>query len=439
MSKQQFKDRLRGLGRKLIQNPGLKIVSLVIATVFWFVVVNITDPIGTHTYRNVPVKILNAEVITAQGKTLEVLNDTDVLSSVTIKASRKIIQELEDSADNLLVTADMKKLTEDETAVPIDVTTIKYSDKLENIRCSSSVLQVNIENRKNAQFPIIVSTSGEIENGYILGNITTGSNLVHISGPESVVSRIKKASVDVQITGFTESISTQADIILYDEDGNVVTDEKLTKNMDNVRVGVEILATKKVPVKFGYSGTPAEGYEATGEIECDTTNVVIAGSSSVIDFVDEIDVPTGALNITGQSSNLNALINLSDYLPEGTKLGDTSFNGRVTVTVYIEPLKEETYSVALRNISIENAPDGFEEPEWAEDEEFVEFTLVGLAQNLEKIQLSQLGYMVDFSDYALANEVTEFEEGTYDLLLSLLLPEGVELKEPVTVAVEIEK
>ena len=42
--------------KKLTDNIGLKIVALVVAILLWYVVVNITDPIITQTYKYVHVK-----------------------------------------------------------------------------------------------------------------------------------------------------------------------------------------------------------------------------------------------------------------------------------------------------------------------------------------------------------------------------------------------
>ena len=61
--------------KSLTQNFGLKIMSLFVAVIIWFIVVNLTDPVITQTYKNVPVRILNADVITDSGKTLEVVDD----------------------------------------------------------------------------------------------------------------------------------------------------------------------------------------------------------------------------------------------------------------------------------------------------------------------------------------------------------------------------
>ena len=133
------------------------------------------------------------------------------------------------------------------------------------------------------------------------------------------------------------------------------------------------------------------------------------------------------------------MVDINDYLPSRVRLADSSFNGLVDVAVYIEPIQEKTVSVFLRNIEVENIPDGFSSTEWEEKNDYVEFTLMGLSQNLENVQLSQLDFMVDFSDYALMNDISGFRPGIYKLPLVLDLPEGVWMKEPVEVSVRLLK
>ena len=421
----------------ILSNLWLKILSLVAAIIIWLVVINATDPVISKTYTDVPVRILNSNLITDEGKTLEVLDGTDVIASVTIKASRTTIQDLGNTNDNIYATADMSELSADGTLVPIQITTTKYSDKIDTIRSSISNIKVNIEDRKNIQLPIGATTSGDIESGYILGDVTPAQNQVRISGPESIVDTISSASVDVSVTGFTENISTQSEIILYTADGDEVDKKNLELNVDSVRVDVEILSTKRVPIYYAVSGVPADGYEATGEVELEPETVIIAGSADAISSVSSISIPSSELNITGQSADMDMVLKLSDYLPSGVRLADKNSN-TLKVTVHIEEVTEKEYEVSLKNLTIDNVPEGFE-AEAAASEDTVSFSLRGLAQNLEKVKTSDLNLRVDFDDYVLLNNVTKFREGIYECYLVMDLPEGVEATDTYPILIKLTK
>lgn len=430
-----FKFKEKFTKKKLTENLGLKITSLIVAIVLWLIVVNITDPVISQPYKNIPVKIINSEVITDNNKTLEVVDGSSMVANVIVKAPRSTIQELGNSSDAIIATADMSCLSKDGISVPIEFTTSKYADKVESIRPSSDVLKVNIENRRTIQLPLNATTSGEIESGYILGNVIPNQNQVRVSGPESVINRVSSAFVDVQVTGFTSDISTQADIMLFDNNGDGIPTGNLDLNVSSVRVDVEILATKKVPIYYSTIGIPADGYGVTGEVEINPELIVIAGERDVIDLVTEIKVPAEELNITGQSDNLMVVLDIRDYLPEGIRLVDDSNGGKASITVFIEPFVEQEYGIFPKNLTIENVPDDYS-AEFVEDVG-INFVLVGLAQDLEKLQMDSLNPRVDFDDYALLHDMSGFRSGEYDLFLVLDLPGGIQIKEPVTIRLRL--
>ncbi len=422
--------------KKITENLGLKITSLIVAIVLWFIVVNITDPIVTQKYTNIHVKVLNSDTITNNGKTFEIIDNSAVVSSVVVKAPRTVIREIGNSSDNIVAVADLSNISKDGISVPIEFSTSKFGDKVESIRPSSSVLKVNIENKRTIQLPINATTSGDIESGYILGNVVPNQNQVRVSGPESVINRIKDAYVDVQVTGFTGDISTQADIMLFDGNGDGIPTTNLELNVDSVRVDVEILATKKVPVFYSTIGTPADGYGVTGETECNPEVVVIAGERNTIETVSEIKISAEELNVTGQSSDMMSVVDIKKYLPYGVRLADQNFNGKVAITIYIEQFKEVEYAVHPKSVKIENVPLGYG-AEVQDSENAIEYTLIGLAQDLEKLNFALLDFRVDFEDYALMNDVSGFDEGVYMCNLLMNLPSGIRLQGSVQVPVKL--
>lgn len=424
--------------QNLLNNISLKIISLIVAVVLWFIVVGITDPTVTQTYRNVTVRLVNTSIITANEQTLEILDDSNILPSVTVKAPRSVIRELGNASENIIAIADVANLSADKTNIPIDFSTVKYNDKVESIKSSEESVLVNIEKKESIQLPLVTTTSGTIESGYVVGDVTPSQNQIKISGPASVIGEIKKAAINVEITGFTDNISTLADVVLYAADGTEVSQHNLELNATSVRVNVDILATKRVPVSYEVMGTPAEGYAATGEVEVYPESIVIAGNKSEINRITTIKVPASDLNLTGQTDNLVAMLNAGDYLSDNIKLVDSVYNGRITITVYVEKYVEQTYATYLSNVLADYIPLGYE-AEFISDEESVSFTLIGLSKDLEKVQMSQLNMRVDFSDYALSHNVDEVTEGVYKMNLLLDLPEGVEMTAPVTLKVKLSK
>lgn len=419
----------------LLNNIKLKVLSLFLAILLWVVVLNITDPIKAKKYSNVPVRLINIEKLTDNGKTYEILDGTELISTVTIRAPRNTLRELGNSVDNIIATADFSRLSADGTTVPVDIVTSKFSDKIDSIRASSESITVRIENRKTIQIPIQTVTTGEVESGYILGTVTPSQNQVKVSGPESIIDTVKSAKVEIQISGFTGDISTQSEVVLYDESGNIIPRKNISLNVENVDVTAEILATKKVPIAYSTIGMPAEGYGFTGEISCSPETVTIAGPASEIEKITKITIPSSELNITGQSESMQALIDLSRFMPDKTRFADSSFNGYVSFKIYIEPFVEDDIGISPDMISIQDLPEGF--TAMIAPDEYYEIIFTGLAQDIERSNYDQLNVRVNIKGLMNEYKMDELLPGEYEAKLLLNVPDNLKLKEEVHVKVII--
>lgn len=327
-----------GLIRKLFNNWGLKIVSLIVAIFLWLFVTNYQDPETVLTVSNVPVKLLHTEAVKSEGKIFIVLDDSDTIPVVTINAPRSIVDGLE--ADNVVATADLEDMNPDFT-VPIVLTTNKYSDSITNISGSIRNVSLSVEDEAKATFPIEAAVAGNAANGYQIGQVTLDQNQVRVTGPKSEVEMVSSAGVTVDISDSDRSISTNAEIHLYDEDGrDLDIDKNLTLNIDKVMVRVEVLTLKEVPVKIAVSGTPVEGYRMTGETTVEPGRITIAGKKSTLEAVSAISIPSSELNVTGRTNNLVKTIDLRNYLPSGVELAEGE-SETVKVTVEIVETEDE--------------------------------------------------------------------------------------------------
>ena len=403
----------------LMRNWGLKLASFLVAVILWVIVTNINDPVGTLRAYNVPVKIQNADLITNNGQVYEILDGTDVIDTVTITAKRSIIDSLNES--NIVAVADMNDLTRLNT-INIRLSTNKYNDKLESIKGNIDSVKLNIENEKTKTLQLRTETTGTVKEGYMVGDMTAEQNLIAISGPESVISQVKRAVASVDISGFTNNIGTDAEIRLYDENDRLVTSNTIVKNISKVRVTVEILETKTVAVNWKASGVPARGYQATGEISATRNSVLIAGRSKLIEGIDSIEIPDTVLDITGVTENLETIIDLNDYLPDGVILAEEDFEGKVRVDVMVEPVVEKVVTMQTNRINILNMPEGFKY-EIMDEEDTYEITLVGLARDLDELDIDALQASIDIAAFMEERGMEEMSADHYTINLSFNLEE----------------
>ena len=419
--------------KKLTDNLGLKIGSVLFAALLWLLVTNINNPATTRRVNNVRVTIINGEVLTSQGKIYEVLDDSDVLDYVAITGPKTVMNNI--GGGDLVAIADMNKLTADNT-IPIELSTVQYNESLDSIRASSGVVKLKVEDRKSISIPLRAETSGTLQEGYIVGDVTTDQNLVRVSGPESLISMIETAEVSVGIAGFTGDIGTNAEIKLYDANGKEVPKDKLTMNINTVGVNVEILGTKSVPLRFAASGTPANGYRATGVISSSPETVLLAGKGSVLRNLSVIEIPDTEVDITGATGNVTTTVDIRPYLSGSVELAEAGFDGNVAVTVNVEQEVTRSITISESNIVIENLPEQYEGVISTYEEEFP-IQVRGLAEEVNALDAGQIRGVVDINRLLETGVIEELGEGYYDVNLAFNLPDTVSLRENITVRLNI--
>lgn len=409
--------------KKLFNNWGLKLASLVLAVVIWFLVVMINDPPDTRTFTNVSVKLLNTELLEQENKVYEVLDKTDNVS-VTIKAPKSIIGQLR--ASDIQAEADISKITD------INTVAIKYNvqnvEGVESIEGNRDVVRLSVEDRSSKWIKLVHKVVGEVAENYMVAGTNAELNIIEVSGPKSVVDTISYAGAEIDVTGYSSNLSANVDVVLYDKDNNPVHHENLKKSENNIRMEVQVLAMKEVPIEIEYMGIPAEGYMATGAVSSDPGRVMIAGTNLGLAGVNRLTIPEEALNITGESSDMTAMIDLRDYLPEKIILADEDFNGMVTVTISIEPIEEKELDIPVENIDIVNLPAGLEA---RMDETKSEYTLPvsGLGDKINSLRGADIHGVVDIAAWMEAQEITELEANDYMIPITFELGQGVNAEE----------
>ena len=182
------------------------------------------------TINNVPVKILHMNTITSEGKSCMVLDDSDVIPVVTVSAPRSVVDAL--SAENIIATADVNDMGEN-NMVPIVITANKYSDSITNITGSIKYVLLRIEDEVTATFTIAPTVTGNVAEGYQIGQVTLEQNQVRVTGPVSEVENVASAGVIVDVTDTENNISTNAEIHLYDAEGrDIRLDENLKMSQE---------------------------------------------------------------------------------------------------------------------------------------------------------------------------------------------------------------
>lgn len=419
--------------KRLLNNLGLKLISLLLAFLLWFVVVQIGDPKDERDMGNIQVKLVNTELLEKENKVYEILDDTDKVR-VTVYAPKSVFTQLRNG--DITAEADVSKLTDINT-VPITFTASNAN--IVSIRGSHDVVRLNVEEKASKYVTLMSSTVGKVADGYMVYSLTPDQNRIEVSGPKSAVDQVKYAGVEIDVTDATGNLTANVDIKLYDAEGNVVERTNLVKNVDYVKMSAEILAVKEVPIQLETMGVPEKGYMATGQVESDPVTVKLAGSAHNLIRISAITVPEEMLDITGAEENVVKVIDIREYLPDNIKLADSGFNGKITATVYVEPIVEKTLLVPIENVNVINVSEGYEAEIIDSAETNLTLEVSGLKAYIEPLRQETVTGVVDIATWMQESDIENLKEGSYMIPITFSLNENITLKDKVIVKISIKE
>ena len=326
---------------KLTSNLFLKVISLGIAVLIWLVVMNINDAEKTEGYP-VGVQLINTEVITENGKVFRVVEGTDLVN-VRVRARKSVLDTLK--ASDFVLTADMRKDLQYNNMVGITVECKNKSINVaEQVTLSRRNVEVSIEDSATEQFQVHVRKHGQENEGLVVGGLIPEQTIIKITGPVSLVQRIAVVEAVVDVTGIPATTVRTCDLKIFDSAGGEIDDTYLNYigKTDGIDVTVSLLKTKTVPLKFAYSGTPAENY-AVKDISYKPETIEIAGTETVLSSIVRWEVPAEAVNVDGIDEELQLVVDLANYLPSGVVLAKPEESTALVIVEveYVEPEEDE--------------------------------------------------------------------------------------------------
>jgi len=396
---------------KLINNLLLKILSVISAVLLWLIVLNIDDPVASKDFYNVKVNLINTEAITSQNQTYRIEEGTDYVNLKVFARRRSVLSKLKPT--DFEVTADMQKDLRFDNLVKIEV---KYTGNysIDHIEQSRTNVLVGIEESVTEQFKVTVRTTNKPSDGLVVGSTMPEQTLVEITGPISVVERIKKVEALVDITGITGTAVRKCSLRLLNGDGDEIDGTYLDYigKEKEFEVTITTLNTKLVGISFDVSQAAPENYSLRA-VSYKPETVTIAGLKSEISSIYNLNIPAEALNPERLTGKITQTVDISQYLPTGIVIPKED-EREIVVTMEIAAHETKDFTFQPGQIYFANIREGLALD--ASDMPALEVTISGLAENLEQLKMEDLSVTVDLENCR--------RSGTYIVPISVTAPDG---------------
>ncbi|RPI33787.1 MAG: hypothetical protein EHM70_04935 [Chloroflexota bacterium] len=366
---------LKWLGRNL----GSLFLAFILAMVVWVSAVTASDPNREGEFPR-PIII----DVTGQDSGLLLMDDIPGQVRVRINAPQTIWTKLTNESNSIDAWVDLTGLGPGVHTVPIDVKPNITPARV--IQVEPSEVVVRLEPLVTRSISVTLSVSGEPALGYRADETTYSPHSVILSGPQSMVDRVKEVRAELDISDERQTIETSLPLQPYDENGRIVPDVDLSPGSIQVNQPITLLGGySQVIVKVNMVGQVASGYKLTN-ITISPPSVLIF--SNDLRLVNEIRyIESEPIDLTSVSDDFETLLVLN--LPDGVTVANdqdvlvqvsvAAIESNVTLSLPVEV-------VGLRpGLSAEVAPST------------VDLILSGPVPVLSALQPSDLRVVVDVS------------------------------------------
>ena len=317
---------------KLKNNSKIKIISLLSAMVLWMYVMAIVDPEETKLFENIPVTITNKNELNERD--LVIYPEQDLTTNIYVTGKLSNLKKV--TKDDINVYGQINNPLEGNNEIYLKVST---SQRV-NYDFKNPVMIVTLEKIISEDKSIKVDITGSVKNN--VDNIMLQDNIdkVSVSGPRSLVNKVKRVVGTVKVNGELNDFSQSIKLEPVDANGKVVEGIELEK--DSVNVNITLLTQKTVPITLKLSDNSESGVNYT----MSQNTVTIKGKKDIVDSINDIETQPVKLSeiLPGTSKDIYLQV------PSGITI-ETKY---ITIKKNSEENAVAEYTYTAENIEIRN-------------------------------------------------------------------------------------
>lgn len=396
--------------KKIFQNFGAKIASVLIAIAIWIYVGSGLAQIGTFPGK-IPLDFKN----TPQG--LVAVSDVSGVS-VKIVAAANLWKSL--TADSFSAAIDLSGYTEGTYELPVKVAANNTDIQVVEINPQKAI--VRLEKITEKEVPVILQIEGKAADGFVVGDWKIKPDRVKVSGASSEVAEILEGVAKVTLAGEKDNLQRIVKVMALDSSGNEIRNLKFTPTEVEVQVPlVKASSAKTVGIKVIITGQPAEGFWIS-QIETEPPAVAVTASASLIGEINFIE--TKEINITGLSATKEFTTVLKPAVGV-TILDNVSIVSAKIVVTPITTTRQFQVGFNWQNLN-SNLKVASVEPA------MVTLVLVGSTYDLSRLTTQNIAINIDLGVF--------FEPGVYSVDITrsnIVAPAGISFSSVVPSAINV--
>jgi YbbR domain-containing protein len=374
-------------------NKFVLIFSLVISIFLWLFVTSADTEDHPRAVTNVPIEITLSDAAQADG--LKVFSPVKKTATVYIKGNSLVVNQI--AADDLQVVALSASAISSPNTYTLPLTAQKTEKRnltdfsVSSVSPEQAIVVVDRYKEKtfNIQNDIVYPENYKSDPLFFVGTPTLNSDTVTVSGPEKQVQQVNRVAFEYKVTDtLKETKNFTTDLILYDVNGNKITDSGLTLSLKQVEVTIPVLPRQVLPLNAVFTNKPAGLSLGSTKISIDPQTIEVAGPANVLTNLSAVSL--APIDFSKASPSTNSF-NVDVSLPSTCK--NLSNIPTAKVTLNLSGLS--TRSITVTNFSVKNLSPGKQAEIYTKA---LNVTVVGPKEEIAKLTESNLVGEIDMSD-----------------------------------------
>jgi YbbR domain-containing protein len=306
------------LMRRLLSLIPSLLLALALAVAVWISAVTSSDPVEERVFpRTLPIELIGQD----PAQILTISDNSQV--TLRMSAPRSIWDRMINDRVPIRAIADLSGKAPGTYEFPVQVQVGIQPVKI--ISYSPTSIKISLEALKSISYPIKIVRKGEPAVGYEAGIAALDQTSATISGPKSLVDRVKNLQVILDITRANDNISRSLPVQPVDENGLAITGLSIVpEQVTLVQPITQRGGYRNVVVKVVTTGQVGEGYRLTTVSVFPPTVTVFSTNPSLVDKLPGY-IETNPIEINARKDDIDVRLPLN--LPEGVSIvGDPTVN-----------------------------------------------------------------------------------------------------------------
>lgn len=393
----------------------IKICCVIASFGLWLYTTNIQNPIRQYNLRDVPVELINRDVIT--NSKLVLMPEQDFKVTLTLKGSASEIYSIKQNQFKVVADLSNYAVVKGENKIPVQIK--KRPDNVNVINSGNLWVSINLDELTQKTVPLAANVEGKPKDGYYAFPPIMKINSAFITGPSEVVKTIEKVQVKCDIKNASSDLNFNLPLRALDASGKEIVSSEVNIQPNYLDIAVPIKKIKTVGINVKTKGNISND-AVLKSISSAPDKIEIIGNEKVVSEIDSLDTEIIDLSLLkGTNDDQCKLI-----LPKDVKV----FNGNEYVK-----LKIVTDKIIQKNLSIDVVPKNLKEGyEINKDIPKVSIIISGPESIINNLKNEEVIANVDLD---------KLEPGDYNVPIKITLPQGITKvsSSPETIKVTIKK